>query len=122
MRIRDDLHHIHGLVIVDIDFSKGDMFLSFNAIRLALFARTCLRSQSMYRKCSIEFYADQCAEPLPAVSTRVRSPDKTTHKSRPSLSNRLQSFKNRFQLLSLDGTEDGFEDFDDDNVSGYDSQ
>ena len=118
-RIRGDLDHIHNLVLMEVTFLEGDMILSFNAIHLALFARTCLRSQTMYRKCRIDFYPDECAAALPTPSIKAQTPEKVT-KNQLSIAHRYQSMKNRFQLLEMDETESEYEGFSDE-ISTYGS-
>ena len=39
-RLREDLDHIHNLVIVDITFLHGDAYLELNSVHNALFARS----------------------------------------------------------------------------------
>ncbi|CAA9966625.1 hypothetical protein PTMSG1_09984 [Pyrenophora teres f. maculata] len=64
-QIRDHLDHIHNLVVVDIYFQKGDAYISTNSVHNALFARTCMMSRTTYKGTRIEYYPDECAEPLP---------------------------------------------------------
>ncbi|KAJ9499727.1 hypothetical protein LTR99_000355 [Exophiala xenobiotica] len=62
--IRDDLEHIHNLEVVSIRFSKEHCFISLNAIPHALTARSCMHSRQKYKCVSIEFYPDECAQPI----------------------------------------------------------
>lgn len=43
--IRDDLEHIHNLVVVKIDFIRDNCFIRTNSIACATFARTCMMSR-----------------------------------------------------------------------------
>ena len=100
-RIREDLEHIHNLVIVDLMFNNQEALVSLNSVHNALFARTCLMSRAKYKGLKIDFYPDECAQPLPVIQ---RTP-KTTN-AKPALKEK-NSMVNRFQLLNMDGTEDG---------------
>jgi hypothetical protein len=64
-QIRDHLDHIHNLVVVDVYFKNGDAYISTNSIHNALFARTCMMSRTIYKGTRVEYYADECAGPLP---------------------------------------------------------
>ncbi|KAI4151816.1 MAG: hypothetical protein LQ340_003272 [Diploschistes diacapsis] len=109
-RIREDLEHIHGLVVIGVSMTQGSAIIRLNAVHLALFARTCMRSRSLYRKSAIEFFPDECAEPLPAMATKARSLESPITKNRASTIHRPESLGNRFQMLSMDGTEEGSDD------------
>ncbi|KAH9871947.1 hypothetical protein J1614_006206 [Plenodomus biglobosus] len=73
-QIRDHLDHIHNLVVVDICFKNGDAYISTNSVHNALFARTCMMSRTVYKGLRVEYYADECAGPLPKLDMRVRPP------------------------------------------------
>ncbi|KAG9192637.1 hypothetical protein G6011_11371 [Alternaria panax] len=81
-QIRDQLDHIHNLIVVDIYFRNGDAYISTNSIHNALFARTCMMSRSVYKGTRIEYYPDECAGPLPqpkkAYAPIARMPMKPT--------------------------------------------
>ncbi|KAL8935964.1 MAG: hypothetical protein Q9211_004423 [Gyalolechia sp. 1 TL-2023] len=102
-RLRDDLDHIHNLVVVDISFANGDAYLSLNSIRSSLFARTCMMSRATYKGLHIEWYPDACALPLPKLSNAIKK-DKA-----PLSKTNGNPMINRFQLLNMDedATEDG---------------
>ena len=98
-RIRDDMEHIHNLVIIDVVFRGGDAYVSMNSIHNALFARTCMMSRSTYKGCKIEFFRDECDVPLPAkpfVSKTVGA--ERVKKAAPAISN-------RFDMLNIDGAD-----------------
>jgi hypothetical protein len=81
-QIRDHLDHIHNLVVVDITFRNGDVYISTNSVHNALFARTCMMSRTAYKGLRIEYFEDECAAPLPRVKVHVPiSP--ATFKTRP---------------------------------------
>lgn len=73
-QIRDQLDHIHNLVLVDVYFRNGDAYISTNSIHNALFARTCMMSRTIYKGTRIDWAPDECAAPLPQPSMRVRAP------------------------------------------------
>ena len=110
-RIREDLDHIHNLVILCITFDAGNAYLQLNSIHNSLFARTCMMSRSIYRGMKIEWYQDECCQPLPKIHY---APKKENMILRPAKKINNVTM-NRFQMLKLDcdGTEDGSEE---DNV------
>ncbi|KAM3421475.1 hypothetical protein BST61_g1868 [Cercospora zeina] len=95
IRIRDDLEHIHNLVVIDVKFRDGNAYVYTNAVHNALFARTCMMSRKTYRGCKISFFADECDVPLP---TRPAAP-KTAPKG-PAAKN--VPLTNRFDMLDTD--------------------
>lgn len=100
--IRDDMEHIHNLIIIDVIFRQGNALVCTNSVHNALYARTCMMSRSTYKGCKIEFVRDECDVPLPQRKITPRSafaaavPSK---KATPTL--------NRFNLLNMEGTEAG---------------
>lgn len=100
-RIREDLDHIHNLVVIDITFYQGNAFVSLNSVHNSLFARTCMMSRGAYKSARIEWYPDECAQPLP----RSQYLPKKDTVVQPAKS--LNPMANRFQMLNMDGTEDG---------------
>ncbi|KAL8678038.1 MAG: hypothetical protein Q9186_005569 [Xanthomendoza sp. 1 TL-2023] len=113
-RLREDLDHIHNLIIVSISFVDGDAFLSLNSIHNALFARTCMMSRAMYRGMRIDWYPDECALPLPKVQNPPRREMAITPKSKTT------PMVNRFQMLNMDdeATDDSsFENEGDDTMT-----
>ncbi|KAF7868840.1 uncharacterized protein EAF02_009576 [Botrytis sinoallii] len=63
--IRDDLEHIHNLVLIKIVFNGSSAFISTNSVHNAMFARTCMMSRGAYRNSKIKWARDECAAPLP---------------------------------------------------------
>ena len=99
-QIRDDMEHIHGLVIIDVVFHGRDAYVSMNSIHNALFARTCMMSRSTYKGCKIEFVADECDVPLPTKTyvPKAIGAEKRAKKPAPAISN-------RFDMLNIDGAD-----------------
>ncbi|OAP59936.1 hypothetical protein AYL99_04938 [Fonsecaea erecta] len=102
--IRADLEHIHYLEIVDLFFRNGHAYISLNSIRSALAARSCMVSRLKYRKFKIDFYPDECDEPLPPVDISL------PYKSNPIKRTRMLH-RNRFELL-YNGSEESRNSFD----------
>ncbi|KAK5118030.1 hypothetical protein LTR62_004075 [Meristemomyces frigidus] len=99
-QIKDDMEHIHNLIIVDITFRDGDAYVSTNSVHNALFARTCMMSRTTYKGCKIEFYRDECDAPLPVP------PYKPREQQRAEPSKKRGSLANRFDMLAVDGSDE----------------
>ncbi|KAK4547788.1 hypothetical protein LTR36_000746 [Oleoguttula mirabilis] len=97
-QIRDDMEHIHNLVIIDIHYRNGDAYMSTNSVHNALFARTCMMSRTTYKRCKIEFFPDECDVPLPAPTFKTRVPPTEAVKKNIPLAN-------RFDLLKMAGSD-----------------
>ena len=72
-------------------------------------------SRIVYKGMKIEWSPDECAQPLP----------KTQHVSKKEnlpLFAKDASINNRFQMLNMDGTEDGSQDDDDEDLTGFSSK
>ncbi|KAL1986854.1 hypothetical protein VTN96DRAFT_5507 [Rasamsonia emersonii] len=107
--IREHLEHIHNLIVIDIKFGQGNAYISTNSVHNAMFARSCMMSRTTYRGMRIEFSPDECAQPFPKVP-------KTPPKNEPKASSKTASYApNRFQMLSVDGSESS-DDSDNDDV------
>lgn len=102
--IRDDLEHIHNLVVIDVAFKGADVHIATNSVHNALFARTCMMSRAAYKGMKIEYGRDECAAPLPRDTNRSR-PSNATPAKKPE----AQSLRNMFSALSMDETEDSSE-------------
>lgn len=100
--IRDDMEHIHGLVIIDVFFRGKDAHVSMNSIHNALFARTCMMSRSTYKGCKIEFMRDECDIPLPS---KTYLPKAVGVEKKAAAAKAGPAIKNRFDMLSIDGTD-----------------
>lgn len=57
----------------------------------------------MYKGMRIEWYPDECAQPLPRIQ---HAPKK---ENAPQPTKKVNPMVNRFQMLNMDGTEDGDE-------------
>jgi len=101
--IRDDLEHIHNLVVIDVSFPHGDAYISTNSVHNAIIARTCMMSRFRYKGCRVEYYPDQCDGPLP------KSKPLPKKEMSPPTKN-VVAVTNRFCMLNMDGTEDGSSD------------
>lgn len=106
-RLREDLDHIHNLVIIDINFSNADCHLSLNSIHNSLFARTCMMSRAAYKGMRIEWYPDECAQPLPKIQHISKKENLA-----PPPAKKANAMMNRFQMLNMDDndTEEGSEE------------
>ena len=109
--LREDLDHIHNLVVIGVSFRNGDAFIELNSIHNSLFARTCMMSRAAYKGMKIEWYADECAQPLPKIQHAPRKENMG-----PSPAKKPDITVNRFQLLGIDGSEDGSSDEDEPTV------
>lgn len=105
-QIRDDLDHIHNLVVIDVQFKEGDAYISTNSIHNALFARTCMMSRTTYKGLRIDWYPDECATPLPQSLNFSKS---YTPVSR-SVSVKPVATINPYNLLNAGGTDASSDD------------
>ena len=106
-RIREDLEHIHNLVVISVAFDKGNAFISTNSVHNALFARSCMMSRLTYKGMRIDYYPDECAGPLPKIQYVPK-------REVPPPVKKLDPTVNRFQMLNLVGAED---DSDEDEMT-----
>ncbi|KAL8790812.1 MAG: hypothetical protein Q9213_000436 [Squamulea squamosa] len=114
-RLREDLDHIHNLIIISVAFIGGDVYLSLNSIHNALFARTCMMSRAMYRGMRIEWYPDECALSLPKMENTTR------REMVPAPKPKQAPMVNRFQMLNMDDNvteeESSYGDAEDDTMT-----
>ncbi|CAG9941929.1 unnamed protein product [Clonostachys rosea f. rosea IK726] len=99
--IREDLEHIHNLVVLRIEFARGDCYISTNSVTAATFARTCMMSRLKYKGSRIEHDVDECCQPLDQVPFRRPSRPKPAVKER-----RPSTTTNRFNLLDMNHSDD----------------
>lgn len=106
-RLREDLDHIHNLIIVDLSFQHGDAYISLNSIHNSLFARTCMMSRVTYKGMKIDWYPDECCQALPKPQYLPKKESLA-----PPQAKKSNSRMNRFQMLNMDGddTEEGSEE------------
>jgi hypothetical protein len=121
--IRDDLEHIHNLVVVSVTISKGDVYISTNSVHNALFARTCMMSRSIYKGLKIEWYPDECAQALPAVRERTHPSVLPIHsQQQTTMKNRKVSPSNLYSLLDMDNEAETSDEGNDDDDDTTESQ
>ena len=131
-RIREDMEHIHNLVIVEVTFRNGDAYVSMNSVHNSLFARTCMMSRRDYKGLRIEWYADECAAPLPQSLSQPRShspwdvpaanvPQHSAKRTFRAPTQPVAPPANRFGVLAMDESENSSEpesDDQDDTIDG----
>jgi hypothetical protein len=44
--IRNDLEHIHNLIVIRVGFGDQNIYISTNSVHNAMFARTCMMSRA----------------------------------------------------------------------------
>lgn len=71
-----------------------------------------MMSRGTYKGMRIEWYPDECAQPLP----KTQYIPKKENASLPAT--KLNPMVNRFQMLNMDGSEDGLES-DEDELTGF---
>jgi hypothetical protein len=105
--IREDLEHIHNLIVISVTINKGDIYISTNSVHNALFARTCMMSRSLYKGLKIDWYPDECANPLPRFQEKAaaRPPPFPAAKGFAKIRKTQASNSNLFALLDIDETE-----------------
>ncbi|KAI1908397.1 hypothetical protein LOZ64_005577 [Ophidiomyces ophidiicola] len=111
-QIREDMKHIHNLVIISVTFSQRNAYISANSVQKASYARNCMRSRMPYKMMRIEFYPDECAGSL------RRSPPLRRKEASPQ-AKKLNPMANRFEILHLDESDDDSDGLD--RLKIYDS-
>lgn len=106
-RIRQHLDHIHNIVVISVSFENGDAYISLNSINSSLFARPCMMSRGTYKGMKIEWYPDECSQPLPKMQYASKKENLA-----PRQPQKITSTMNRFQMLNIDGVEDDSEETD----------
>ena len=106
-RLREDLDHIHNLVIIDVTYANGDCHIALNSIHNSLFARTCMMSRAAYKGMKIEWYPDECSQPLP-------QPQRAPKENRTPSKQKTTQPMNRFQMLNMDGEDSEDEEDEED--------
>ncbi|KAK8108565.1 hypothetical protein PG984_014366 [Apiospora sp. TS-2023a] len=104
--IRDDLEHIHNLIVIKIEFLGGSCHIKTNSVHNAMFARTCMMSRSKYKGYKIDWDLDECAQPL-RVEQKPPAPPKPQHVPSPK---KPAVSLNRFATLRLDDEDDESDD------------
>lgn len=109
--IRDDMEHIHNLVILGVNINGADIYVSTNSIRNALFARTCMLSRQPYRGLRVEWYPDECSAPLPKPELPSYNPATQPKKMGPKANANLYA-----ALLDMDGNDECMEQNEDNTI------
>ncbi|KAK3692457.1 hypothetical protein B0T22DRAFT_495628 [Podospora appendiculata] len=97
--IREDLDHIHNLVVVKVEFFGGNCYVGLNSVHNAIYAKQCMMSRFKYKGTKIEWDVDECAQPYVLPPPRARR-DLAPQPKGPSV------VRNRFHLLNMDGDEE----------------
>ncbi|KAL2271896.1 hypothetical protein VTJ83DRAFT_1267 [Remersonia thermophila] len=97
--IREDLDHIHNLVVIKVEFSSGNCYIGLNSVHNAIYARQCMMSRLRYKSKKITYDADECAQPYPPPPQRKASYREAAPQKKPL----APTAHNRFHLLHLDG-------------------
>ncbi|KAL1880488.1 hypothetical protein VTK73DRAFT_5875 [Phialemonium thermophilum] len=98
--IRDDLDHIHNLVVIKVNFMGTDCHIETNSVHNALFAKMCMMSRAKYKSTKIEWGADECAVPF------EKTPQPKLGKEIPPVKKGPNPKANRFHLLNLEDDEE----------------
>jgi hypothetical protein len=106
-RIRSEMDHIDRLVIVDVTLHGSDAVVCTNSIHTAHFMKLCMMSRREYRGLRIEWFHDECADPLPlpAVQRGPAIPALRKPRRHRAKGNTAESARNMFALLTEDPTE-----------------
>ncbi|KAG9246609.1 hypothetical protein BJ878DRAFT_496388 [Calycina marina] len=94
--IRDDLEHIHNLVVVKVTFDDQNVYISTNSVHNSMFARTCMMSRALYKGHKVDWAEDECAGPLVKRDAPLKPAPKTV---------KVAPLMNRFQPLIMDESE-----------------
>jgi len=94
---------------------NGDALISLNSVHNSLFARTCMMSRGVYKGSRIECYPDECAQSLPKIQYVSKK------ETMPQPAKKLNPMVNRFQMLNMDGTENGSEDEEENDLTSFTS-
>ncbi|KAK1980564.1 hypothetical protein LZ30DRAFT_594568 [Colletotrichum cereale] len=97
--IRDDLEHIHNLIVIRVIFSGDSCHIGTNSVHNAMFARTCMMSRQKYKRSKIEWDVDECAQPLEVTQTHRGQPHVLSSKQP------MNPMANRFEVLKLDAND-----------------
>ncbi len=100
--IREDLEHIHNLVVIAVKFEGESAFIETNSVANAIFAQNCMMSRAKYKGFRIEFGVDECNVPTPVKPVLVPSQVNTRQP-------KVEVPVNRFSVLDIGGNESGTE-------------
>ncbi|KAJ3575965.1 hypothetical protein NPX13_g3849 [Xylaria arbuscula] len=113
--VREDLEHIHNLIVIKVDFVGGSCFIKTNSVHNAMFARTCMMSRAKYKGSKIDWDVDECDQPFVADQ---RMPTKSQS---PLPKSPAAGTHNRFAMLRLDDDDNNESDDKFDTSSGMPS-
>ncbi|KAH6890332.1 hypothetical protein B0T10DRAFT_560849 [Thelonectria olida] len=116
--IREDLEHIHNLIVIKVNFFRGDCYIETNSVDKAVLAKSCMLSRLKYKGQKIDFREDDCSQPLAGVEVspmpvKERANVRSTHSM-----NHLVNSNNPFEVLSMfypKGQEDFYDIHDSDD-------
>ncbi|KAJ2984574.1 hypothetical protein NUW58_g5990 [Xylaria curta] len=97
--VRDDLEHIHNLIVVKVEFVGGSCYIKTNSVNNAMFARTCMMSRAKYKGSKIEWDVDECEQPFEMVQKTLT---KSLPQRVPSIKTHVTNTRNRFDMLRVD--------------------
>ncbi|KAI0191301.1 hypothetical protein EV127DRAFT_72938 [Xylaria flabelliformis] len=97
--VREDLEHIHNLIVVGVEFVGGSCYIKTNSVHNAMFARTCMMSRAKYKGSKIEWDVDECDK---AFETTEKTSTKPLPQRSSSTKAPVSSTRNRFAMLRLD--------------------
>ncbi|KAI1743746.1 hypothetical protein F4680DRAFT_471227 [Xylaria scruposa] len=97
--VREDLEHIHNLIVVGVEFVGGSCYIKTNSVHNAMFARTCMMSRARYKGSKIEWDVDECDKPFEITQ---KTSTKPLPRRSPSTNAPVTSTRNRFAMLRLD--------------------
>ncbi|PNY29887.1 Negative regulator of differentiation 1 [Tolypocladium capitatum] len=96
--LRDDMEHIHNLVVIKVEFIGDCCYISTNSVHNAVFARLCMMSRREYKGSRIEWAFDECAQPL----DRMALPKRRSMVPTPANIKPMNPMANRFEVLKLE--------------------
>ncbi|KAI0127925.1 hypothetical protein BJ170DRAFT_683747 [Xylariales sp. AK1849] len=102
--VRDDLEHIHNLIVIKVEFIGGSCYIKTNSVHNAMFARTCMMSRVKYKGSKIEWDLDECEQPL-EIAQKPSLPQRGASTKKP-----VVKVRNRFATLRLDDDDDESDD------------
>ncbi|KAI0448057.1 hypothetical protein F4803DRAFT_496306 [Xylaria telfairii] len=97
--VREDLEHIHNLIVVGVEFVGGSCYIKTNSVHNAMFARTCMMSRAKYKGSKIEWDVDECDKPFEVTQKTSTKPLPTRA---PTTKAPITNTRNRFDMLRLD--------------------
>ncbi|KAI0023245.1 hypothetical protein F4780DRAFT_777025 [Xylariomycetidae sp. FL0641] len=105
--IRDDLEHIHNLIVIKVHFRGSSCYIKTNSVHNAMYAKTCMQSRLKYKGSKIEWDVDECTQPLEVARKRAPSPQPQPQPHQPQLQRAAPPKKglglqNRFDMLRMD--------------------